>query len=272
MLDLEQLTKIGILGCGNMGSSIIQSLCQVYPTKEYYLYDSLPQKMESWVQQVSPKITACLNPQEVIDQAEVIFIAVKPKDLDGLFASFQLKENMPSRLWVSLLVGKSLEKIQTKLRDHDGVIRIMPNTPIAIGQGYISYCLDPETVSSQTESAFIELMRPLGQVQPIEEALFDIASAIAGSGPAFIYLLIEAISDAGVHQGLSRQLAIEMAAQTVVGAGQMVLSQNQHPAQLKDDVTSPMGTTIAGIRRLESAGFRSAIFEAIIDTVDRSQS
>jgi pyrroline-5-carboxylate reductase len=150
------------------------------------------------------------------------------------------------------------------------VIRIMPNTPVAIGKGVIQYCCN-ELVSREMLGDFLCDMRFSGMLDCLEERLIDAGSAISGSGPAYVYMFIEALADGAVACGIPRAKAMEYAAATVIGAGEMVLATGQHPGALKDAVCSPGGSTIAGVRALENHGLRAAAMEAVIATCNRNK-
>ncbi|MGX7108415.1 pyrroline-5-carboxylate reductase [Facklamia miroungae] len=270
MADFITNKNVGFIGCGNMGSAIIKALSASYPNQSFYLFDKDLNKSQALAQDSGKCVEAVSTLADLLALSQTLFIGVKPKDLDDLLLSVKPFNNQESKLWISMVVGRSLDSIQADLPSNHSLIRIMPNTPVAIGEGFISYCYQADGLKKQSIDDFTQFMAPLGKLQYVEENLFDIASAIAGSAPAFIYQLIEAMGDAGVYHGLSRKQAIEMSAKTVVGAGQMVLKSHKHPAELKDAVTSPNGTTIAGIRSLEASGFRSAIFEAILATIERT--
>lgn len=200
---------------------------------------------------------------DFIKQSDYIFVGIKPKDFPNLFQQInRLKLDLGDKLWISMAVGLSLETLSQFSDQRLAWVRIMPNTPITIGQGYSAICFN-EWVDQTQRQSLSDLLAATGQVISLPEEQFAISSALAGSGPAFIYQLIEAMADAGVRDGLGRQAAIEMAAQTVKGAASMVLETEMHPALLKDQVTSPAGTTIEGLAKLEALGFRSAIIEAI---------
>lgn len=271
-MTFETIKAIGIIGVGNMGSAVAQAISENYPDLDLYLADGLHSKAEAMGQTLNAHAVKMENiASEMLTKSNLVFVAVKPKDLEGLFRG--LLADIPAQpqfAWVSMAVGVSLEDLHQMLPNNNQIIRIMPNTPIAIGRGFVSYCYDSD-IDHAFISDFETLMQAAGQICLIDEDLFDAATAIAGSGPAFIYQLIEAMSDAGVYYGIPRPQALEMAAATVVGAGEMVLASGQHPGVLKDAVTSPQGTTIAGIRELEAQGFRSAIIEAIAATVDRTK-
>ncbi|MBG9979991.1 pyrroline-5-carboxylate reductase [Facklamia sp. DSM 111018] len=268
----KTIKGIGIVGTGNMGSALTQIFAKHHPDIPLYLADYFNEKAIQLAEQTN--VNACRMEdldKEMFPHVNLIFIAVKPKDLPDLFKKLAICKNIDSETrWVSLAVGVSLEQLHSYFPAGQQFIRIMPNTPVAIGQGYVSTCFDNE-ISEEVQEEFIQFMQVTGQVVQLDENLFDVASAVAGSGPAFIFQLIEAMSDAAVYYGIPRSQALQMSATTVAGAAKMVSETNQHPAQLKDAVTSPSGTTIAGIRTLEAGAFRSSIIEAIAATVEKAK-
>ena len=269
-MAFKTIKGIGIVGTGNMGSALTQIFSKHYPNIPLYLADYFNEKAIQLAEQTNAH--ACRMEEldkEMFPHVNLIFIAVKPKDLPDLFKELASCTNIDSETrWVSMAVGVSLDQLHSYFSVGQQFIRIMPNTPVAIGQGYVSTCFDND-ISEEVQEEFIQLMQVTGQVVQLDEKLFDVASAVAGSGPAFIFQLIEAMSDAAVYYGMPRSQAIQMSAITVAGAAKMVSDTSQHPAQLKDAVTSPKGTTIAGIRALEAVAFRSSIIEAIAATVEK---
>ena len=179
-----------------------------------------------------------------------------------------LAEKKP--LLITMAAGLTMQQIAEFAGCELPVIRIMPNTPVAIGKGVIQYCLN-DLVSAQMLEEFLNDMRFSGVLDPLEERLIDAGSAISGSGPAYVYMFIEALADGAVACGIPRAKALEYAAATVIGAGEMILATGQHPGELKDAVCSPGGSTIAGVRALENHGFRAAAMEAVIATCCRNK-
>ena len=169
-----------------------------------------------------------------------------------------------------MAAGLTCDRIQDMVDLDCPVIRIMPNTPSAIGAGVVQYCGQLATVEEL--DAFAALIAPAGLVDPVPEGFIDAASAVSGCGPAFAYLFLEALADGGVACGLPRDKAVAYAAQMAVGAARMVLESGQHPGALKDAVCSPGGTTIQGIRALERSGFRGAAMEAVIAAYEKTVS
>jgi len=195
---------------------------------------------------------------------------VKPHMMKDVLAPLQaiLAEKKP--LLITMAAGLEIRQIEEFAGCELPIIRIMPNTPVAIGKGVIQYCCN-NLVSGDLLADWLTDMRFSGKLDALEERLIDAGSAISGSGPAYVYLFIEALADGAVACGIPRAKAMEYAAATVIGAGEMVLATNQHPGALKDAVCSPGGSTIAGIRALENQGFRAAAMEAVIATYNRNK-
>ncbi len=211
--------------------------------------------------------------RETAERASLIFLGVKPQMLGDVFA--ETGEVLRGRLDRFVLVSMAAGVTCSRIRELAGmpdcpVIRIMPNTPAAIGAGVIQVCSEGATAEETAE--FLALMKPAGLLDQIPENLMDAASAVSGCGPAYAYLFIEALADGGVACGLPRDRAQAWAAQTVLGAAQMVLESGKHPGALKDAVTSPGGSTIQGVRALENRGFRAAAMEAVIAGYEKTGS
>ncbi|KAG7173171.1 Pyrroline-5-carboxylate reductase 1-like [Homarus americanus] len=210
---------------------------------------------------------------EVVKHSDVIFLCVKPHHLTDMIGDLNALERSHNPLFVSIITGfdiKTLEEMLTALIDYPRVIRLMPNTPSMVGQGCCVY-----TLGSHTPEAYNEVMNSMlssiGLSAEIPEYQMDAACGLAGSGPAYIYAAIEALADGGVKMGLPRQLAQTLAAQMVKGAATMVLESGKHPGQLKDEVCSPGGTTIAAMHSLEKNGLRNALISAVEASALRSK-
>lgn len=254
-----QFQKIGFIGCGNMGSALACALpttgCQIF------LSNRTPAKAEALAGKINGSAT---DNQTIARTCDLIFLGVKPQMMPALLA--ELSGTLSARpapfVLVTMAAGLSIQTIQTLAGGAYPVIRIMPNTPVALGAGMILYCSD--FVSSADLQAFTTLMAGAGRLDPLPESLMDAGSAVSGCGPAFAYLFLEALADGGVACGLPREKAITYAAQTLLGSAQMVLESGQHPGALKDAVCSPAGTTIQGVRALEQNQFHFAAMEAVI--------
>lgn len=204
----------------------------------------------------------------VLAKAEKVILAVKPHILKAIAAELAEKIGK-EHLLISIAAAISLSDLQGMLGTQR-VIRVMPNTPSQVGAGAAAIAADSEALESDV--AWVEsLMNSVGSSVRVPDHLIHAVTGVSGSSPAYIYLIIEALSDGGVAMGLPRDVATKLAAQAVVGAGKMVLDTGMHPGQLKDQVTSPGGTTIAAIRTLESAGVRSAFIEAVARCTERSR-
>ena len=211
-----------------------------------------------------------LSAAEIAQQCDMIFLGVKPHMMKDVLAPLKPILQLRKPLLITMAAGLTTQQIAEFAGGEIGVIRIMPNTPVSIGKGVIQYCAN-DLVSKDVLEDFLSDMRFSGILDRLDEKLIDAGSAISGSGPAFVYLFIEALADGAVACGIPRAKALEYAAATVIGAGELVLASGQHPGALKDAVCSPGGSTIAGIRALENQGFRAAAMEAVITTYNRNK-
>jgi len=206
--------------------------------------------------------------QEVARACDVIFLAVKPQQMSAVLHA--LREQVTTRhLLISIAAGVTLESIASVVGLGPRLVRVMPNTPCLVRQGASAYCLGPQATTEDGELV-ARLLSSVGQVFAVPEGQLDAVTGLSGSGPAFVYQVIEALSDGGVRMGLPRDVATQLAAQTVRGAAEMVLVTGEHPAVLKDQVTSPGGTTIAGLQALEAGGLRAALMGAVEAATRRS--
>jgi len=256
--------KYGFIGCGNMGGALARALALT--TTDFAITD----RSGKAIALAAEIPCGYLSAVEIAGQCGRIFLGVKPHMMKDVLAPLQpiLKANKP--LLITMAAGLTMAQIEEFAGCEIPVIRIMPNTPVAIGKGVIQYCAN-DLVSREELDDFLLDMRHAGVLDPLDEKLIDAGSAISGSGPAFVYMFIEALADGAVSCGIPRAKALEYAAATVIGAGEMVLSTGQHPGALKDAVCSPMGSTIAGVRALENHGFRAAAMEAVIATYSRNK-
>lgn len=262
--------SIGFIGTGNMGSAIAAAAAKSGLAGRILLSNRTPSKAQA----LADRLTGA----EVSDNAaiarecQLIFLGVKPQMMAGLLADISpiLAQRRDRFCLVTMAAGLTCAKIRDLAGVNCPVIRMMPNTPCAIGAGVIQYCaLD---ASQEELDQFAALMAPAGLIDPVAEQLIDAASAVSGCGPAFVYLFIESLADGGVACGLPRDKAIAYAAQMVAGSARMVLESGTHPGALKDAVCSPGGTTIQGVRTLEERGFRGAAMDAVIAAYDKTLS
>jgi len=261
--------KVAFIGLGNMGASLAKAVAKEVTSTDLLLVNRSPQKVEEFIRQYGGTAS---HLKQVFQEAEVIFLGVKPYQICPLLEEYQaILAQRTNLLLVSMAAGLELEKMAEVIQsDRVGLIRIMPNTPVAVGQGVISLARS-QAVTDQQVAQVKELLAGAGALYEIEERLMDPATAVAGCGPAFVYQMIEAMTDAGVALGLPREQALQIAAQTFQGASQMVLETGDHPARLRDAVCSPGGSTIAGVNRLEQVGLRGDIIAGVEAAYKRTQ-
>lgn len=253
----------GFLGCGNMGGALVKALSRV--TKDITITDRSG-KAKKLAQEMGIRYGSA---EEIAASCDRIFLAVKPHMMADLLAPLQgvLQQRKP--LLITMAAGLTVARIEELTGGKLPVIRIMPNTPVAVGKGMTQYCRN-ELVDEETIASFREDLRFSGQLDELEERLIDAASALSGCGPAYMYLFIEALADGAVACGIPRAKALEYAAATMVGAGEMVLATGMHPGALKDAVCSPGGSTIAGVRALEQHGFRGAAMDCVAAAYEKN--
>lgn len=207
--------------------------------------------------------------QDTLEATEAVLLAVKPQILDKVITQLTLDEVKNYPLILSILAGTPLNRLESAFPNFP-VIRVMPNTPATVGVGMTAIAEGTQIKPSHITLAHT-IFGAVGEVVEVPESLMDGVTGLSGSGPAFVALMIEALSDGGVASGLPRAIATQLAVQTVLGTATLMKETGLHPGQLKDNVTSPGGTTIAGVAKLEENGFRSAIIEAVKTAYQRSQ-
>ncbi|MFT5188752.1 MAG: pyrroline-5-carboxylate reductase [Verrucomicrobiales bacterium] len=250
-----------------MGSALLSGVLKACESvKTAWLFDAYEPAMAALTEQF-PKVRATQSNLEVAKHADIILLCVKP---DGIpTVAQEIAQSNKASLCISVAAGVSLAKLESHLGKHQRAIRVMPNTPALVGAGAAGFTLG--TLATEEDATLTkQLLQAVGIAHQVPEHLLDAVTGLSGSGPAYIYLVIEAMADAGVLNGLPRPTAIELAAQTVLGAAKMVLETGEHPGVLKDQVTSPGGTTIRGIAALENAGLRHAIISAVNAATARS--
>jgi pyrroline-5-carboxylate reductase len=258
--------KLGVIGGGVMGSAIISRLLSqgTYQSTDILVSEPTLQQQESIQQQYGVQVT---DDNNLAAMAPVLLLAVKPQIFSRVVAD--LSASNPTQLVVSILAGVSISQLERAFPDRS-VVRAMPNTPATVGMGMTAISAGTHVRAAQLDLA-TQIFQAIGEVVTVPESLMDAVTGLSGSGPAYVAIAIEALADGGVAAGLSRSIADRLALQTVLGTAQLLNESNLHPAQLKDRVTSPGGTTIAGIVKLEQLGFRSALIEAVIAAANRSQ-
>ncbi len=260
---------IGFIGAGQMARALAKGFIQAGLVKPNQLVaaDPVPAAAQQFVDEVAGASLLTSN-SAVIAQASVVFLAVKPQSMAAVFAELAGKVP-PGKLFVSIAAGVTLARLEGGLKTAR-VIRVMPNTPALVGEGAAAYALGSGATAEDGQLVGA-LLSAVGKAFAVEEKLLDAVTGLSGSGPAFVYVMIEALSDGGVRMGLPREVAAALAAQTVRGAAAMVIETGEHTSVLKDKVASPGGTTIAGLQALEDRGLRGALIAAVEAATRRSQ-
>jgi pyrroline-5-carboxylate reductase len=204
----------------------------------------------------------------LVDKADAVVLCVKPND--ALDALREVSAKLKGKLVISIVAGLDAKALESAAGSSARVIRVMPNTPALVGQGAAAYSLG--STATEDDAGLVEkILSGVGLAVRVKEALLDAVTGLSGSGPAYVFTVIEALADGGVLMGLPRDLSLKLAVQTVAGAATMVRDTGEHPAVLRDQVASPGGTTIAGLEELESAGLRSALISAVRAATERSR-
>ena len=257
--------KIGFIGTGNMGGALARAAAKSGEA-ELLLANRTPEKARALADAIGAAV--CDN-TAAAGEADHLFLGVKPQMLSALAEELGGVIEESECVLVSMLAGVTLERLEA-LFPGKRILRIMPNTPCAVGSGMLFLCRG-SLAAEQDAEAFRQLMACAGRIDEIPEKWMDAASAVAGCGPAFAYMFVQALADGGVECGLPRAKATEYAAQMLLGSAQMVLQTGAHPEKLKDDVCSPGGSTIAGVHALENAAFRAACMDAVTAAYERTK-
>ena len=259
--------KIGFIGGGALAESVIKGIAdKIVEAQDIYVSERYETRRQYLTQKY--KINAVDGVDSFILGIDLLIIAVKPKDAAAALAEVSSKVGT-NTIVVSVVAGLKLTKVEEYFENHS-VIRVMPNVAIAVAEGMNVFTVGKNVKPSEVEM-IQKFFSSLGRCIEVDESLMDAVTGLSGSGPAYAFLMIDALADGGVAAGLPRDKAIELAAQTLLGAAKMVLELGDHPDVLRDRVTSPAGTTIEGVRVLESCGVRSALIEAVLAATEKSK-
>lgn len=261
--------KIGFIGLGNMGSAILGGILKQgnVTAGDVIVTDKAPMAVKKAVEML--KVSAVPENTMVAEQADILFLAIKPQIYEPVIREIasSVKEGV---IIISIAPGKKIEWMDGLFGGGKKIVRCMPNTPALVGAGCTGVCAN-NLVSEQEMIQVMALLNCFGKAYPVPESLMDTVVGVSGSSPAYVFMMIEAMADAAVADGMPRAQAYEFAAQAVYGSAKMLLDSKLHPGVLKDMVCSPGGTTIEAVRVLEEKGFRSAIIEAQKACVDKSK-
>jgi pyrroline-5-carboxylate reductase len=252
---------IGFIGAGNMAAAIIGGVIKagIFTGNDILISDTDANRREQFTEKYNSQIAA--SNTELAKQADIIFLSIKPQ-IYGTVISEIKSHVKQDALVIILAAGLGIKNVAEIFGRDLKFVKTMPNTPALVNCGMTAICAS-ENVTSQDMEKILEIFNSIGKTEILPENQFDIFTALAGSSPAYLYMFIDAMADAGVKHGLSRKQAIEISAQAVLGAAKMVLETGEHPAVLKDAVCSPAGTTIQAVCELEKQGFRQAVISAI---------
>ncbi|NOZ23418.1 MAG: pyrroline-5-carboxylate reductase [Planctomycetes bacterium] len=261
--------KIGFIGAGKMGEALMSGIIAARSRKasDIAAYDASDQRLAQVGRALG--IAPAKSNKDVVKTSDIVFLAVKPNIVPDVLSEIRSAVTA-KHLLVSIAAGVPLAAIEAKLKPKCRVIRVMPNTPCLVGATAAAFALGAGATSDDAKTV-ASLLEAVGIAFRVEEKLLDAVTGLSGSGPAYIYVAIEALADGGVRMGLPRDTALKLAAQTVLGAAKMVLETGQHPGMLKDAVASPGGTTIAALQVLEDRGFRAALIAAVQAATKRSK-
>lgn len=258
--------KVIIVGCGAMGSAVLSGCLKkgIWKKNEVKI---LSKNEKSSKEKAKKYDVAYLNDETEFTKADVVLIAVKPHIVPSVLD--RIRKYKPKRV-ISLAAAVTLSQLSKGLPQDTEIIRVMPNTPASVGAAMTAITCK-ENVSEEFLKETENIFNSLGESAVVSEKELDALGALSGSGPGYAFVIMDALSDAGVEIGLSRKLAIRAAALTLYGAGKMALETNMHPAELRDTVTSPGGTTIAGIHAMEKGGIRAALKDGVIRAFQKTK-
>ncbi len=259
--------KLGVIGCGKMGRALVGGILNagICPPKNVVVFDTYTESAQSMADDLL--VTVAHSNAEVVAASEVVLLCVKPQGFIDMLGELGSETD---RLLISIAAGVQIETIESASNNQHRVIRVMPNTPALAGRGASAYALGSQA-TEQDADLTEALLRAVGYVCRVEEKELDAVTAVSGSGPAYIFLMIEALIAGGIEQGLSKEVARDLAVHTVGGAAELVLQTGESPSQLRENVTSPNGTTFAALESFRADGFETIVTRAVAAAADRSR-
>ena len=267
-MSLSTIGRFGVIGVGNMGAAIIRGVAKkLLSSEQIFVTDVDPQKVDELRTELG--VNAFDTVGQLVENVDTILYSAKPNNAAKIFK--QARELVkPSQLLISIAAGIPIAQLESYFAESIPVIRVMPNIAVTVGSGVAA--ISPGSYADENHLAKSQaIFNAVGSSLIIEEKQLDAVTGLSGSGPAFVFVFIEALIDAGVHVGLSREDAHQLAVQTVLGAAQIIDQNSEHPAVWKSRVTTPAGTTAAGLFELEQGKFRSIINAAVIAATERAQ-
>jgi pyrroline-5-carboxylate reductase len=266
---MSSTLTVGFIGCGKMATALAQGFIRANLVAPAQLIGSdVAEESRDAFSRATGAATTSRN-HEVLQAAEVVVLAVKPNQVQAVIA--EIRDGITSsHLILSIAAGVTLARLEEVLPEGTRVVRVIPNTPALVGASATAYA--PGRAARVEDNRLVHrLFIAVGSAVELKEPLLDAVTGLSGSGPAYVFLVMEAMSDGGVAAGLPRDVATRLAAQTLFGSAQMVLETGQHPAVLRETVTSPGGTTVEGLHELEKAGVRAALISAVRSAADKAR-
>lgn len=252
------MKKIGFIGAGNMATALIKGIYDAQSDVEIFVYDKFKEKVDFLEKEYNIINTSF---EKVISISHVIFLAVKPQNYVEVIK--EMNSYLDSeKIIISIAPSYTIEKLEEIIKKDTKIVRAMPNTPALVKEGVTALSFNNK-IEENEKRKIIQLISTVGSAYEVEEKLMNAVVGISGSAPAYAYIFIESLADAGVKHGMPRDLAYSFAAQTLLGSSKMVLETKEHPGKLKDNVTSPGGTTIEAVAALEEYGFRNSLIKAV---------
>lgn len=260
--------KFGVIGFGNMGGAIVKGALAKGTLKkeDINVYDILDVRNEE-AAELGLHISA--DDEALCAESDIILLAVKPQQMEEALG--MCKKALAGKAMLSIVAGVTIERLKNAIDgEKPRILRLLPNTPALVFEGAFGLCKETDFTDEEKNFA-VDLFESIGIVEWVKEYDIDAICGLSGGGPAYVAMFIEALADGGVKQGLTRPVAMKMAAQTVLGTAKLILETGMHPGQLKDMVSSPAGTTIEGVEALEEGGMRSAVMKAVVVSTNRSR-
>lgn len=263
------MTQIGFIGAGQMAQALAAGIGKSNRDIKFLIADPSADARTSFANQVgADRVSSAESNRQVLSACEIVFLAVKPQYLEAALEG-ALEEQLPKTLLVSVMAGVRSDKIRDLTQNHR-IIRVMPNTPCLIGQGAAGMAVS-DSVSEEEANQVHSWLESTGVVVRVPESMLDAVTGLSGSGPAYVFTFIESLIQGAVLNGIPASTAQQLALQTVIGAARMVLETGEHPAVLRDRVSSPGGTTISALKTLEEKGFSDAVMSAISAATEKSK-
>ncbi|BCM90389.1 pyrroline-5-carboxylate reductase [Abditibacteriota bacterium] len=263
------MPTLSFIGAGAMGEALSRGLIAAgtYAPSDLVLFDVDTARVQTLAQSLGAR--AASSVEDAVQGADVVLLAVKPQMVETALAPVR-EALTPQQTLVSIAAGVSTKRLEACFVAPIPVVRVMPNTPALVGAAATAVCAGAHATTENLDKARA-IFAAVGLCVQADEKLLDAVTGLSGSGPAYVFLFIEALADGGVRAGLARDVALQLAAQTVLGSAQMVLETGKHPGVLKDQVASPGGTTIAGLHALENGAFRGTVMDAVLAATNRSR-